>query len=34
MIQSKKELADLTVASGEQWISELSDAELRDLVRL
>ena len=34
MIQSKKELADLTVASGEQWITDLSDAELRDLVSL
>ena len=34
MIQSKKELADLTVASGEQWVSELSDVELRDLVSL
>lgn len=34
MIQSKKELADLTVASGEQWISELSDNELRELVQL
>ncbi len=34
MIQSKKELADLTVASGEQWISELSDRELEELVRL
>ncbi|MFC0269767.1 SNF2-related protein [Kushneria aurantia] len=32
MIRSKRELADLTVASGEQWISELSDSELRDLV--
>jgi hypothetical protein len=34
MIQSKKELAELTVASGEQWVSELSDSELRDLVSL
>ncbi|MGN8199566.1 SNF2-related protein [Salinisphaera sp. RV14] len=34
MIQSKKELADLTVASGERWITDLSDAELQDLVSL
>ncbi|MEH6576394.1 MAG: DEAD/DEAH box helicase [Amphritea sp.] len=34
MIQSKKELANLTVASGEQWITELSDTELRALVSL
>ena len=34
MIQAKKELADLAVASGEQWISELSDSQLRDLVAL
>ncbi|MGB7755881.1 MAG: DEAD/DEAH box helicase [Salinisphaera sp.] len=34
MIQSKRELADLTVASGERWISDLSDTELRDLVTL
>ncbi|MDA3922680.1 MAG: SNF2-related protein [Salinisphaera sp.] len=34
MIQSKKELADLTVASGEQWISEMSDSQLQELVSL
>ncbi len=34
MIQSKKELAELTVSSGEQWISELSDKDLRELVSL
>ncbi len=34
MIQSKKELADLTVASGEQWLTDLSDAELKALVAL
>ncbi|GAA4648200.1 hypothetical protein GCM10023116_04660 [Kistimonas scapharcae] len=34
MIQSKKELADLTVASGEQWLSELSDDAIRELVSL
>ena len=34
MIQRKKALANLTVASGEQWITELSDKEIRDLVSL
>jgi uncharacterized Zn finger protein/superfamily II DNA or RNA helicase len=34
MIQSKKELADLTVANGEKWVGDLSDQELRELVRL
>ncbi|MCL6272321.1 SWF/SNF helicase family protein, partial [Sansalvadorimonas sp. 2012CJ34-2] len=34
MIQSKKELAELTVASGEQWLSELSNDDIRQLVSL
>ena len=34
MIQGKKELADLTVASGEQWITELSDKDIQELVSL
>ena len=34
MIQGKKELANLTVASGEQWITELSNKEIRELVSL
>ncbi len=34
LIQSKKELADLTVVSGEKWIGELSDKELKKLVEL
>lgn len=34
MIQSKKELAELTVASGETWITELSDQDIRELVSL
>ncbi|OJW72146.1 MAG: helicase SNF2 [Candidatus Amoebophilus sp. 36-38] len=34
MIQSKKELAELTVGSGESWITELSNAELKDLIRV
>ena len=34
MIQSKKELADLTVAAGETWIGELSDRDLKGLFAL
>lgn len=34
IIKSKQELADLTVASGENWITELSDSEIKDLFRL
>ncbi|MCI5082971.1 MAG: SWF/SNF helicase family protein, partial [Saprospiraceae bacterium] len=34
LIQQKKELADLTVATGEKWIGELSDQELKSLVQL
>jgi SNF2 family DNA or RNA helicase len=34
MIQSKKALANLTVATGERWIGDLSNAELKELVRL
>lgn len=34
MIQQKKELAQLSVASGEQWIGELSNTELRQLFSL
>jgi SNF2 family DNA or RNA helicase len=34
MIQQKKELANLTVTSGETWIGELSDKDLRELFRL
>ncbi len=34
MLQSKKELANLAVTAGEKWVGELSDLELRDLVRL
>lgn len=34
MIQSKKALANLTVAAGERWIGDLSNAELKELVRL
>lgn len=34
MIQAKKELADLTVTSGEKWIGELSNNELKELFKL
>ncbi len=34
LLKSKKELADLTVGTGEKWIGELSDKELRSLVAL
>lgn len=34
MIRSKKELADLSVKTGETWIGDLSDAELKELVSL
>jgi hypothetical protein len=34
MIQSKKALADLTVASGENWIGNLSNKELRNVFEL
>ncbi|MDI6890174.1 MAG: DEAD/DEAH box helicase [Thermodesulfovibrionales bacterium] len=34
MIKAKKELADLTVATGEKWITELSDRELKEIFSL
>ena len=34
MIRSKRELADLTVKTGETWLGDLSDAELKELVSL
>ena len=34
MIQSKKELADLTVNTGEKWIGDLTNDELKALVQL
>ncbi|MGQ9756355.1 MAG: DEAD/DEAH box helicase, partial [Desulfotomaculales bacterium] len=33
MLGAKKELAELTVAAGEQWITELSDRELLEIFR-
>ena len=34
LLQQKKELANLTVSTGEKWIGEFSDSELRELVTL
>ncbi len=34
MIQSKKELANMTIGSGESWITEMSSQQLKDLVNL
>ena len=34
MIKRKKALADMTVATGEKWIGDLSDSELKELVEL
>lgn len=34
MIARKRALAAMTVGSGESWLTELSTAELRDLVSL
>ncbi len=34
MLKSKKELASLTVTSGEKWIGELSNHELKEIFRL
>ncbi|MCW3807216.1 DEAD/DEAH box helicase [Plebeiibacterium marinum] len=34
MLLDKKHLADLAVSTGEKWIGDLSNAELKDLVRM
>jgi SNF2 family DNA or RNA helicase len=34
LLETKRELADAVIGSGERWISELSDEELADLVSL
>jgi hypothetical protein len=34
MLERKRALADAVIGSGEQWITELGDAELRELVAL
>ncbi len=34
LLQQKKELANLTVSTGEQWIGELSTGELKEMVKL
>ncbi|MEG2242451.1 MAG: hypothetical protein RSC87_03080, partial [Muribaculaceae bacterium] len=33
MIQEKRQLADLTVASGENWIGKLSNKELHEIFK-
>lgn len=34
LLQTKKELADLTVSAGEKWVGDLSNEELRNLVNM
>ncbi len=34
MLESKQELADLTVAQGEQWLTKMSNGELKELIEL
>jgi SNF2 family DNA or RNA helicase len=34
MIEQKKELAERIVGSGEDWLTELSTSELREVVKL
>ena len=34
MLEAKKELANLTVAQGEQWLTKLSTGELKELISL
>jgi SNF2 family DNA or RNA helicase len=34
MLQDKKKLADLTVATGEKWIGDLSSNEIQELVHI
>ena len=34
IIKSKKELADLTVSTGENWITEMSNKDLREIFTL
>jgi len=34
LIASKRELAAMVVGTGERWLTELSTAEIRDLVAL
>lgn len=34
MLKSKRNLANMTVASGEKWVGELSDKEIKELVSL
>jgi SNF2 family DNA or RNA helicase len=34
LIKSKKEIADSVVSAGENWLTEMSDSELRQLFKL
>jgi len=34
MISAKKELAELTVSTGEKWLIELSNQELKEIFKL
>jgi len=34
MISAKKELAELTVSTGEKWLRELSNQELKEIFKL
>jgi SNF2 family DNA or RNA helicase len=34
LIQNKKELANLTVSTGEKWIGDFSNEELKDMMKL
>jgi SNF2 family DNA or RNA helicase len=34
LIQSKKELANLTLSTGENWLGDLSNDDLKELVKL
>jgi SNF2 family DNA or RNA helicase len=34
MIKAKQELANMTVSTGESWITELSNSQLRDVFSL
>ena len=34
LLETKRELADAVLGSGERWITELSDGELAELVSL
>jgi len=33
-LEAKKELADLTVSEGEQWLTKMSTGDLKELIEL